>query len=180
MDDTRQSGFTLIELLLTVALVGLLAGLAVPSMAQFADRHRLRGAAEALAQELRQARNYALSYQKTTYFSVSAPAPQQWCYGWDDAERCNCQAARGNADACDSGAEGSTRPHRQLSHAYPSVRLSPSRSASNRYIRFHPVRGTATADTLSFFNNAGELRIIVSPLGRVRTCSVSISGYPPC
>ena len=95
MDDTRHSGFTLIELLLTVALVALLAGLAVPAMARFADRHRLRGAAEALAQELRQARNHALTHQTTTYFSVSTPVPQQWCYGWDDTEKCNCQAAPG-------------------------------------------------------------------------------------
>jgi prepilin-type N-terminal cleavage/methylation domain-containing protein len=180
MEDARHSGFTLIELLLTIALVALLAGLAVPSMAQFADRHRLRGAAEALAQELRLARNHALSYQKTTYFSASTPAPRQWCYGWDDTKKCNCHAERGNTDACESGATGSTRLHRQLSNAYPSVTLSLSRSALNRNLKFSAVRGTATADTLVVTNNAGELRIIVSPLGRVRTCSVSVRGYPPC
>ena len=180
MDDTRHSGFTLIELLLTVALVALLAGLAVPAMARFADGHRLRGAAEALAQELRQARNHALNYQKTTYFSVSAPSPQQWCFGWSDAEKCDCHKEHGNTNACESGATGSTRLHRQLSNTFPSVTLSLSRSASNRYLQFSALRGTASADTLVVSNNAGELRIVVSPLGRIRTCSVSTRGYPAC
>jgi len=180
MDDTGHSGFTLIELLLTIALVGLLAGLAVPSMVQLADRHRLLGAAEALAQELRRARNHALNFQKTTYFSASMHAPLQWCYGWSDTEKCNCQAAQGNADACESGAEGSTSLHQQQSNAYPSVTLSSSRSAANRYIHFNAVRGTATADTLSVTNNAGELRIIVSPLGRVRICALAVRGHPAC
>ena len=180
MDDTRHSGFTLIELLLTMALAGLLTGLAVPSMAQFVDKQRLRSAAETLAQELRLARNHALTYKKTIYFSVQTSAPQQWCYGWDDTEKCNCQAAGRNANACESGTTGSTRLHRQTSNAYPSVILSLSRSAPNRHIRFNAVRGTATAGTLSIANNAGKLRIIISPLGRVRTCSVSATGYPPC
>lgn len=180
MDDTRHSGFTLIELLLTVALVAILAGLAVPAMARFAESHRLRGAAEALAQELRQARNHALTYQTTTYFSASTPAPQQWCYGWSDAAECDCRVERGSTDACESGGAGSAHLHRQQSDAYPSVSLSLSRSSSNRNLQFSALRGTASADTLVFNNNAGELRIIVSPLGRVRVCSVSVRGYPPC
>lgn len=178
MDDTRHSGFTLIELLLTIALVAILAGLAVPAMARFADSHRLRGAAEALAQELRQARNHALTYQTTAYFSVSAPTSSQWCYGWGDAAECDCRADRGDTDACVSA--GSANLHRQQADAYPSVSLSLSRSASNRILQFSALRGTASADTLVFTNNAGELHIIVSPLGRVRVCSVGIRGYPPC
>jgi type IV fimbrial biogenesis protein FimT len=180
MDDAGHSGFTLIELLLTVALVGILAGLAVPPMALFADKHRLRSAAEALAQELRQARNHALSYQKTVYFSASTQTPRQWCYGWDDNERCNCQAVPESTGACEAGPAGSRHLQRQLSNAYPNVTLSLSRSAYNRHIRFDAIRGTATADTLSLINNAGELRVVVSPLGRVRSCSTSFGGYPQC
>lgn len=178
MDDTRHSGFTLIELLLTIALVAILAGLAVPAMARFADSHRLRGAAEALAQELRQARNHALTYQTTAYFSASTPAPRQWCYGWSDAAGCDCRADQDDSDACVSS--GSANLHRQQSDDYPSVSLSLSRSASHRTLQFSALRGTASADTLIFNNNAGELRIIISPLGRIRVCSVSIRGYPPC
>jgi len=180
MDDAGHSGFTLIELLLTVALAGLLAGLAVPSMVQFVDKHRLRGAAETLAQELRQARSHALNYQKSAYFSVSASASQQWCYGWGTVEQCDCRAEPGTNDACESGPAGFARIHRQTSKSFPSVSLSLSRFVSKRHLRFGALRGTASADTLSLTNSAGELRVVISPLGRVRICSTALPGYPAC
>ncbi|VAW75069.1 hypothetical protein MNBD_GAMMA13-1031 [hydrothermal vent metagenome] len=180
MDDKRPSGFTLIELLLSVTIMALLAGLAMPSMAQFLEAHRLRGAAEALAQTLRHARNHALTYQTSIHFTAAVQATQTWCYGWSERERCRCQAPLREADACTRGDADSARLQRQTSSAYPSVTLSLTRLVSARYLTFNPVRGTASADTLVLNNRAGELRVIVSPLGRIRVCSVSLRGYPSC
>jgi type IV fimbrial biogenesis protein FimT len=76
MEDTGRSGFTLVELLVTLAVVALLVTDAAPAMAWFLDQARLRAAAQTLAQELRQARNHALSHQSTIHFSDDFPAVQ--------------------------------------------------------------------------------------------------------
>jgi len=179
MEDSRHSGFTLLELLVTLALVSLLAGLAVPAMGRFLDTARLRSATEALAQELQQARNHALSHQQNVYFSLAVSA-QRWCYGWSQLAACDCTAGTSAANACHTGSERQRRVHYRLSTDFPSVELNTTRPVALRTLRFSPVRGTAGADSFALRNDAGELRVIVSPLGRVRICSTDERGYPAC
>ena len=179
MEDTRHPGFTLLELLVTLALVGLLAGLAMPAMGRLLDTARLRSATEAFSQELQQARNHALTHQQNVYFSLSLSA-QRWCYGWNEGSACDCTAGDSEATACRTGSTSRRRIHRRLSTDFPSVELKTTQPTALRTLRFSPLRGTASADTFRLHNGAGELRVIVSPLGRVRICSTSGLGYPAC
>ncbi|MEN8762927.1 MAG: GspH/FimT family pseudopilin [Thiogranum sp.] len=179
MEDTRHSGFTLLELLVTLALVGLLAGLAVPAMGRLLDTARLRSATEALAQELQQARNHALTHQHSVYFSLSVAA-DRWCYGWSELAACDCTAGDSEATACRTDGENPQRVHRRLSSEFPSVELNTAQRAVSRTLHFSPLRGTASADSFALRNGAGELRVIVSPLGRVRVCSTGGRRHRAC
>ena len=179
MEETRHSGFTLFELLVTLALVALLAGLAMPAMARFLDNARLGSATEAFSQELQYARNHALTHRQTVYFSVSVSS-HRWCYGWSDRAGCDCWAADGDSTACDTGDGDLNSIHRQSSTDFPSIQLDTVRPPASRTIRFSPVRGTASADSFTLRNNTRELRVIVSPLGRVRICSTDAQRFPPC
>lgn len=179
MDETGHSGFTLLELLITLALAALLAGLAVPAMGRLLDNARLRAATETLARELRLARNHALTYQQNTYFTATATA-NRWCFGWRDASPCNCKATSSRAAQCRTRQGNPQRLNRQLSEDFPAVRLEPNGARASRSVRFSPLRGTAGATSFSLLSKHATVRIIISPLGRVRVCSAAGQGYPPC
>ena len=175
MDDRRHAGFTLVELLLTLAVIAILAGVAAPAMARLLDKARLGAAARVLAQELRQARNHALSYQQTVYFSFSTVSARHWCYGWRAGDPCICFTDT-PATACSAGAGGA----RLSSTDFPAIGLSTGRAAAQRTLQFSALRGGVNAESFVLRNNSDELRVIVSPLGRVRICSPTKRGYPAC
>lgn len=179
MEETGHVGFTLIELLITVALVALLAAAAVPAMSRFVDSSRLRTAAEQLVQDLRQARNRALTFQQDVYVAFSTPAGGDWCYGWRERARCDCRVPAPSADACASAAKGAA-PQRRLSGDVPKVVLHTPRSAAAYTLHFAALRGTADAGSFQLGNRAGKVRVIVSPLGRVRACAAEGRTFSPC
>jgi type IV fimbrial biogenesis protein FimT len=176
MDDTGVSGFTLVELLVTLAVLALLVTVAAPAMASFLDKARLRSATQTLAQELRQARNHALSHQSTIHFSVSVRA-QQWCYGWRDGSACQCDSHT-PASQCRTAHDG--RMHTQGSADFPAVQLTANRRPSRDTVVFSPLRGTATGTAFSLRNRYAEARVIVSPLGRIRICSPAGREHSVC
>lgn len=58
---TRRPGFTALELLITIGVIGILAGVSIPSFAQAQQRLRVRQSAAELADVIRQAQTKAIA-----------------------------------------------------------------------------------------------------------------------
>jgi len=69
----RHSGFTLIELMVTVAIIAILAGVALPSYTQFIVRGKLQ---EAHTNLLAMRTKMELYFQDNRSWAPAAPAPQ--------------------------------------------------------------------------------------------------------
>ncbi len=179
MDDTKHRGFTLVELMITLAVIALLTGVAAPAMARFIDNARLHAATQQLASELARARNHAITHQQASYFSLQRDGVD-WCFGWGANRDCRCRATP-TESTCTTGTGENTQTHRFQSGDYPAIHLRlPGANRSERRLRFSPVRGTATAASIVLSNRHSEQHVIVSPLGRIRRCTVGATGYARC
>jgi len=69
----RQSGFTLIELMVTVAIIAILAGVALPSYTQFVTRSKLQ---EASSNLMAMRTKMELYFQDNRSWTPAPPAPQ--------------------------------------------------------------------------------------------------------
>jgi prepilin-type N-terminal cleavage/methylation domain-containing protein len=66
----QARGFTLIEVLLSVAIMGLLAGLSIPIYQSFLNRNDLSNNTEAVASSLRRAQTYARASKEDSTWGV--------------------------------------------------------------------------------------------------------------
>jgi len=72
MTDRRDLGFSLIEMAATLLVLGLIAAIGIPVFRGFSDRHRLGGATENIAAQIRIARERAIAtgVEQTLYFQL--------------------------------------------------------------------------------------------------------------
>ncbi len=161
----RPRGLTLIELMIALAIAVMLLSLALPSMLASLNRHRLKGAAEALAADLNEARFEAARRGVTVHFEFTPGA--EWCYAANLLPGCDCRSRQ----PCQIKA----------------VRASDVRGvglADARNTHFAPENGARTQGGTAVLQvpNGERLKVQLSGMGRASICAPdgSIHGYPNC
>ncbi|WP_144325683.1 GspH/FimT family pseudopilin [Tepidimonas aquatica] len=168
-------GLTLVEVVVVAAVLAILIGVALPALGTWVERSRLRGAADVLSAELRQAQSEALKRRQTIVVSVSAD-DTRWCLGWREQTACDC-----TRQPTDCLLDGAARVRTHADH--PNVALVPA--ITGGAFVFSPRRGTVTAGNLTLaLADGSQIRIVVHGLGRVRQCipdgAPALAALPGC
>ena len=79
-----SSGFTLLELMVTIVVFVVLAALAVPGLSTYMEKSRLRGAADDVVNQLAQARQVAVKYDRSVSVATTGSGAT-WCLGAREA-----------------------------------------------------------------------------------------------
>lgn len=186
--ERHTRGLTLVELLFVMTILALLVTMGMPSLAGLIQQQRLRAAAETLAATLHYARSATLMQPAEAgkvhlSFRRTPDRPAQWCYGLSRAGPCDCRIQHADADqACVLTLADNRMLKRVDGSDYPGITLDDLGFGRDAYTSFDPVRGTARAGHARFASSHA-LRVVLSPLGRVRLCSDSepaVPGYAPC
>lgn len=145
----KMSGFTLLELMVSMAIMGVLAGIAIPNYISYLPKARLNGAASTVMADLMAARMKAVKLGKRTKAFFIDTHQYKIC---DDA----------NGDGTVADGEGDVFL-RDIQSEFSDVTFS----STNNPI-FHP-RGTATnLATVTFQNSSGTKSLTVNIAGTVR------------
>jgi len=199
MRQIQHRGFTLIELMVTIVVLAVLVGLAIPSFRDFVVKSRLRGATDDIVNLLRTAHGSAVKLQRDVNVSVQAST---WCAGAvaaadpgavgdvvPAAAACDCAAS---TVTCKVAAQNSLVSAGSYSGVSLSTNTSNAINNAQGGITFNSKYGalllgslpTNPMITLSAGNNAFSTQISISQLGETYVCRPSsskfISGYPSC
>ena len=166
----RQRGVTLTELLVTIAIIGILASIAVPSYRDNIERNRLKEAAESLKSDMQLARTEAIKRSQNIVVSRSPGNAGAWCYGLNANAACSC----GTAGSCNIKA---------VSGANFSNAVSMGVEASNNST-FDFRRGTIGAASVTFSTKNYSARVFFGNAGIIGICNpsaaIGLPGYPTC
>ncbi|MGZ8227416.1 MAG: GspH/FimT family pseudopilin [Methylococcaceae bacterium] len=161
LKQKRQRGFTLTEMMITIAIVAILAGLAVPSFTSTLERRKIIGVAEAILSDLRWARGEAIKRNTDVTVTFTPGAAGDWSYTVDPG-----------AKTVDSSAIPE----------YSDIALAENFGSDNTI--FDHIRGTAQAGAVTLTSSANnyQLRVVLTTMGRARICSVggTVGGYDAC
>ena len=156
---TRGRGLTLIEVLATLAITGILAGLAAPSFLSTIARTRLEGVVNGLSIDLQYARSEAIRRRTSATLTV----------------------AEGGASYSVSYIVPSTNAVVTLRTVTMPADVTLAATAP---VVFDALRGIAPSQTLTGSNSklSAQLQVLTNANGRVQTCTPSgeFTGYPAC
>jgi type IV fimbrial biogenesis protein FimT len=169
-------GLSLIEALMTLSVVGVTLGAALPSLSELRDRQRLQAVAGQLETEVFHARSLAVARNQVLRLSFGdTSGPGCWVlHTGATAAGCTCDGQ--GVVTCQPGVQA------LRSEALPPVRGLRLRSNVSA-MAFEPQRGTVTpTGTLRLEGGSGtQVNLVVNVMGRLRACSPNgTAGWNPC
>jgi len=171
-----ESGLTLAEMLVTLAVLGILAAVALPSLSDLLARRRLDGAATEYLNHLQWARQQAVQLNRKVRLKLGAGGPHS-CYVFYTGAADNCQ--------CNAQGARCTDPSQLLLAVAlrPSDGVSLSTPSAGAGLLIDPLRGTVSPAMTTVFS-AGQATVhqITNIMGRTRSCSPAppVLGLPAC
>jgi type IV fimbrial biogenesis protein FimT len=171
----RQCGVSLIEQLMVLAIIGVLLGVAAPSLHPLIARNELQAAQTDFIAALQHARATAVTQGRRVVFcpsvdGASCAQSTHWEHGW-------ILGVDGNHDNQPDGAPRYTGGARQ-------ARVAIRSSAGRQLVRFQPDGSAGGSNlTLTFCKTdaaAPALNVIISNSGRVRGAPASTAQGQAC
>ena len=174
----NQVGVTLLELLIVVAIVGILASIAAPSVKRWVDEGRLTGAAEDLSGMLYYARSESLARNADVYVDIDGQGTTSWCVGVSTGNYCSCSTGVPACELSTLGGAASASSKSLDGSIFQVVTLT---APTQQWVIETP-RGLVTApSTLTLSHpDVGEVKLEVNKLGRLKVCSDAMSLYSDC
>jgi len=175
----HSSGYTLMELMVTVAIAGILLGVAIPSFTSIISSNRLTTYANELVAALNLARSEAI--KRGVQVTVrNKGASTHWESGWNvfvDSDGSNAFNDDGDATLCELGEDCLLRTYGALSIGYT---LTTGGSAYKDYAAYlsSGTSKSVAGDTFRLCNgtdNTASRAIIINAVGSVRVSTGTAS-----
>jgi len=174
MNKKQSLGFTLTELMITVAIIGILASIAVPSFQDMIERNRLKEAVEGVKSDLMWMRTETIKRSCNLQISFT-PATGSYSI-FRTAGTCSCPAG---ANCVDKAVNGSS---------YTGVTMTNPVVLSDSTTELFDFRRGAVAvanvGNVQLNSTNYHIKAVVSQTGRVRICNINgqngLGGYDEC
>lgn len=169
----RQRGLSLVECAITMTIVMLVAGFALPSFDQLRQRRQLESTAAQLETDLQLARSEAVARHEGVRVTIEK-SPAGSCYVVHTGSKGSCKCLDAPAPVCEPGSEA-LRSVMLQAVGMPQLQSTTS-------LLFDPDKGTVTpTGTLKLKGEIGTVHLVVNVMGRIRACSpTGMPGYRAC
>ena len=175
LKQQQQRGVSMIEACMVLAIVGILAGSALPSFKENLDKRTIEGVSSEVRTDLMYARSEAVARNEGVRVSFYTGAAGR-CYVVHTGDRADCSCDGSGAPAVCSGGAVALKTVAESRDVQFVANVSS--------LRFDPTNGTTTptGTVCTVPANGRAVHNVVSLMGRVRTCSPAVSGAPcaPC